>query len=122
MSSLGSESRPCRATEVRVTSTQLVVALSDGRTMTVPLQWYPRLAHGTASQRRSWRLIGRGVGIHWPALDEDIDVEALLAGRRSAESKASLRQWLRSRERGVRKAPRSTRERRQHPVRGARRG
>ncbi len=75
----------------------LVVDLVDGRTLTVPLAWYPRLAHGTLAERSSWRLIGRGEGIHWPDLDEDISVEGLLAGRRSGETQQSLRRWLQSR-------------------------
>jgi hypothetical protein len=74
-----------------------MVGLRDGRTVIVPLRWYPRLVHGTASQRRRWQLIGRGEGIHWPDLDEDISVAALLAGRASGESQGSLRRWLRSR-------------------------
>ena len=75
----------------------LAVDLADGRTITVPLAWFPRLAHGTAAERANWRLIGGGVGIHWPDLDEDISVESLLAGRRSGETQASLRRWLTAR-------------------------
>jgi hypothetical protein len=82
---------------VRVTTDELVVDLIDGRTVTVPLQWYPRLAHGTAAQRRKWRLVGRGEGIHWPDLDEDISVDDLLAGRPSNESQTSFQRWLRER-------------------------
>ena len=108
MSSSSTETRMGKAADVRVTPSHLIVALADGRTMTVPLRWFPRLAHGTASQRRSWRLIRRGVGIHWPELDEDINVEDLLAGRRSGESKASLQRWLRSRSRAGRKPVRPT--------------
>lgn len=80
-----------------MTEDTLVVDLVDGRTLSVPLSWYPRLAHGTAAERAEWRLIGRGEGIHWPKLDEDISVEGLLAGRRSGESQASLQRWLQSR-------------------------
>jgi hypothetical protein len=98
-----------------------MVALTDGRTVSVPLRWYPRLAHGTTSQRRAWRLVQRGVGIHWPALDEDVNVEDLLAGRRSAESKASLRQWLKSRERVGRKGTHAASDGRQSSIRSARR-
>jgi len=76
----------------------LIVDLSDARTITVPLAWFPRLVFGTPEERANWRLIGRGAGIHWPDLDEDISVESLLAGRRSAETQASLRRWLQSRE------------------------
>ena len=78
----------------------LIVGFADGRTITVPLAWFPRLAHGTPEERANWRLIGGGVGIHWPDLDEDISVESLLAGRRSGETQASLRRWLRARKAG----------------------
>jgi hypothetical protein len=91
-----SETNPplAQAHSVRVTTDELIVDLVDGRTVTIPLHWYPRLLHGTATQRRKWRLIGQGDGIHWPELDEDISVEALLAGRPSGESRASLQRWL----------------------------
>jgi hypothetical protein len=85
------------AQDVRVTEDTLVVDLLDGRTLSVPLAWYPRLAYGTPGERADWRLIGRGDGIHWPKLDEDISVEGLLAGRRSGESQASLQRWLEAR-------------------------
>ena len=85
------------AQDVRVTNDTLVVDLVDGRTLSVPVTWYPRLAHGTSAEQAEWELIGRGHGIHWPKLDEDISVEDLLAGRRSAESPASLKRWLQSR-------------------------
>ena len=77
----------------------LTVDLSDGRTVTVPLAWYPRLAHATPTERNNWRLIGRGEGIHWPDLDEDISVASLLAGHPSGESQTSLHRWLESRQR-----------------------
>jgi hypothetical protein len=70
------------------------VDLADGRTITAPLVWFPRLKHGTAAERANWRLIGAGEGIHWPQLDEDISVESLLAGRPSGETQDSLRRWL----------------------------
>ena len=82
------------------TGDALVVDLVDGRTITVPLTWYPRLAHGTPAERANWRFIGEGEGIHWPDLDEDISVEGLLAGRRSGETQASLRRWFESRKAG----------------------
>ena len=88
-----------RAVAVKVTDDELAVQLEDGRTVAVPLVWYPRLLHGTKRERSRWRLIGRGVGIHWPALDEDISVAGLLAGRRSGESQASLKRWFDSRTR-----------------------
>ena len=93
------------AKHVRVTQGTLVVELHDGRTVSVPLDWYPRLAHGSPSERRQWELIGPGIGIHWPALDEDISVEGLLQGRPSGESTQSFRRWLASRKRPVRNPP-----------------
>ena len=86
-----------RAQDVSFTADSLVVDLVDGRTITVPLTWYPRLAHGSQAERANWRLIGEGEGIHWSNLDEDISVEGLLAGRRSGETQASLRRWIESR-------------------------
>jgi Protein of unknown function (DUF2442) len=86
------------ATEVYVTDDTLTLDLSDGRTISAPLAWYPRLFHGTADERTRWRLIGQGRGIHWPDLDEDISVDNLLAGNRSAESQNSLKKWLGQRE------------------------
>lgn len=80
---------------------ELVVELIDGRTVRVPVAWYPRVLHGTLDQRNNCCLIGRGEGIHWPELDEDISVDDLLAGRASGETKASLRRWLESRDNGV---------------------
>jgi hypothetical protein len=65
--------------DVQVLEAELIVRLSDGRTVSAPLAWFPRLLHGTAEQRKNWRLIGKGVGIHWPDLDEDISVRSLLA-------------------------------------------
>ncbi len=97
MSSSVSEVRVAQAEKVRVTDEELIVDLVDGRTVTVPMQRYPRLANGTPAERRNWRLIGRGEGIHWPDLDEDIGVEDLLAGRPSGESQTSLQRWLKSR-------------------------
>lgn len=97
------------ARQVRVTNEALVVELDDGRVMSVPLAWYPRLAEATASERRRWELIGPGIGIHWPDIDEDISVEALLLGQRSNESDASLRRWRTSRQRSADKPLRPTR-------------
>jgi hypothetical protein len=94
MSTSGIELRDAVAQGVTASDEALIVDLADGRTITVPLAWFPRLAHGTPAERANWRLIGGGVGIHWPDLDEDIRVESLLAGRRSGETQASLRRWL----------------------------
>ncbi len=82
------------AASVRVSSDTLSMELTDGRAISVPVAWYPRLSHGTTEERNHWRLIGNGRGIHWPDLDEDISVENLLAGRPSGESQASLKRWL----------------------------
>ena len=86
-----------RRQNVKVTEDALTVDLADGRTVTVPLSWYPRLTHGTPAERTNWRLIGRGEGVHWPDLDEDISVAGLLAGHRSGETSGSLQRWLVSR-------------------------
>jgi len=83
-----------RAVHARVTRDALTVDLADGRTLMVPLAWYPRLLHGSAAERSRWRLIGKGVGIHWPDLDEDISIAGLLAGKPSGESPRSLQAWL----------------------------
>ena len=80
-----------------MTHDTLRVDLSDGRSISVPLSWYPRLLHASAGERKRWRLIGKGVGIHWEDIDEDISVEGLLAGRPSGESQASFKKWLASR-------------------------
>lgn len=82
------------ATQVSLTDDTLSVDLSDGRSISAPLAWYPRLLHGTPDERNRWRLIGRGGGIHWPDLDEDISVENLLTGKASGESQASFQAWL----------------------------
>lgn len=87
---------PC-ATAVRFGADDLVIELEDGRSLSVPIAWFPRLAHGTEAERANWRLIGRGEGIHWSDLDEDISVESLIAGRASQESQASLAKWLKGR-------------------------
>src|SRR5881227_1191838 len=88
---------------VTVTEDAVAVDLNDGRTVTAPLAWYPRLLHGTARERRHWRLIGGGEGVHWPDLDEDLSVEGLLAGRPSAESQVSFKKWLEGRRRRANK-------------------
>lgn len=97
MSSSSTESKALHARRVAITDDSLTVDLVDGRSVSVPLVWYPRLSHGSAAERSNWQLIGRGEGIHWPDLDEDISVSGLLAGHRSAESQASLQRWLGSR-------------------------
>ena len=94
MRSSGTEHDQARAQRVRCSADSLTVELSDGRSLTVPLEWYPRLLHGSARERSRWELVGDGNGIHWPDLDEDISIEGLLAGRRSLESPGSFSQWL----------------------------
>lgn len=97
MSTSPSELGAALAQHVAITDDALVVDLVDGRTVSVPISWYPRLVHAAPSERNNWRLIGRGEGIHWPDLDEDISVVGLLAGRPSGETQSSLRRWLESR-------------------------
>lgn len=82
------------AVAVRVDNSAICVDLSDGRIISVPLAWYPRLVRATKKERGEWRLVGGGSGIHWPALDEDISVDNLLAGHPSAESEQSYQKWL----------------------------
>ena len=93
------------AKNVRVTDRELVVELRDGRVVSVPLAWYPRLAEGSPRERRRWELLGPGIGIHWPDLDEDISVEGLLQGLPSGESLASLSEWRAARKRPANQAP-----------------
>jgi len=93
MNTLVDERRAVVAEDVKVTPDSLVVKLSDGRTITAPLAWFPRLAHGSARERNNWRFIGRGEGIHWPDLDEDISVEGLLLGKPSGKSPRSFSRW-----------------------------
>ena len=96
MSTLILEQEPL-ASSLDVTSDALIVELSDGRTLSIPLAWYPRLLHGTDEERRNWQLLGDGYAIEWPDLDEHIGIEGLLAGRSSGESLTSLQGWLASR-------------------------
>ena len=97
MASSISEVRLAKVQSVSFTDSTLVADLSDGRTISVPVNWYPRLLHGTPEERNHWRLIGKGDGIHWPDLDEDISVENLILGQPSGESQQSFKQWLESR-------------------------
>jgi hypothetical protein len=87
-----------RAQNLAITEDGLIVDLSDGRSITVPMAWYPRLQHGTSGERNNWRWIGNREGIHWPDLDEDISVENLILGQPSGESQDSFRRWLEKRD------------------------
>jgi len=97
MSTSRSNGESVRAQNVRVSRDAFSVDLTDGRTIVIPLEWFPRLVYGTAKERKSWRLVGQGHGIHWPDLDEDISVENLLAGNPSGESQRSFKKWLEQR-------------------------
>ena len=97
MSTSPIEPGPAAAKAVRVTAQSVTVDLADGRSITVPISWYPRLAAATEAERNNWRFVGRGEGIHWPDLDEDISVDNLLGGERSGESRRSFDAWLASR-------------------------
>ena len=105
MSSLSLKIQTPSALSVTVDEDSLAVDLSDGRTVVVPLAWYPRLLHGSPKERKNWRLIAGGEGMHWPDLDEDLSVEGIVLGRPSAESQASLKRWLEARESSVRRRP-----------------
>ncbi len=102
MSTLVDETEQAHAINIKVTEDSLAVDLDDGRTIVVPLGWYPRLWYGTPDERSNVEIIGQGEYFHWPDLDEDLTVSGLLAGRRSGESQRSLKQWLeeRGRKRG----------------------
>ena len=97
MNTSRTEIRLAPAQHVTVTEDSLIVDLTDGRTISVPIVWYPRLVHGTMEERNNWELLGGGEGIHWPDIDEDLSVEGLIAGRPSGESQRSFKKWLESR-------------------------
>jgi len=94
MNTLTNETQVTRIKHVTVTDDALTIDLNDGRTVAVPLAWYPRLLYGTTEARTKWRVIGDGEGIHWPELDEDISVDNLLTGKPSGESQRSFKRWL----------------------------
>jgi hypothetical protein len=94
MSILETELKLATAQDVNVSDDSFTVDLDDGRTIVVPTSWFPRLINGMPPERANFRFIGKGAGIHWPDLDEDISIESLLAGRRSGETQPSLRRWL----------------------------
>ena len=94
MNTLAVEIRIPEALDVLLTDDTLSVDLSDGRSISVPIAWFPRLLHSTEQERNNWRLIGKGQGIHWEDIDEDISIEGLLAGKPSGESQESFKKWL----------------------------
>ena len=106
MTTLAIELEIPSAENVTVTNDTLSVDLSDGRTISVPIAWYPRLSHAELRERENWKLIGGGHGIHWEDIDEDISVEGLLAGKPSGESQQSFKKWLEAR--ASRRTKRST--------------
>ncbi|MFQ5633561.1 MAG: DUF2442 domain-containing protein [bacterium] len=89
-----------KAQNVTVNEDTLAVDLDDGRTVSVPVAWFPRLIYGSQEECNNWRLIGKGEGMHWPDLDEDISVENLIFGKRSGESRRSFQKWLSARSAG----------------------
>ena len=97
MSSAQMDTAEAMATSVTATNDLLSATLADGRVISVPLSWYPRLLHATPEERSRWELHAQGRHIHWPDIDEDLSVEGLLGGRPSRESNASLRKWLEAR-------------------------
>ena len=94
MNTLAVEIRIPEALNVSLTDDTLSVDLSDGRSISVPIAWFPRLLHSSEQERNNWRFIGKGQGIHWEDIDEDISIEGLLAGRPSGESQESFKKWL----------------------------
>ncbi|HEV8131862.1 MAG TPA: DUF2442 domain-containing protein [Acidobacteriota bacterium] len=97
MSSLGVDIQEARAQSVIVSDEALSIDLVDGRTVIVPLVWFPRLWHGSKEERDNLEIFGDGAYIHWPDLDEDLTIAGLLEGKRSGESLTSLKKWLASR-------------------------
>jgi len=97
-------------TRVRATKDALEVKFNDGRSVSLPIDWFPRLLHGSLKERNTWQLNGDGFGIHWPLLDEDLSAASLLAGRRSRESAQSFQRWLQVRRRNRRLRVRSRRK------------
>ncbi|HUF08814.1 MAG TPA: DUF2442 domain-containing protein [Rhodothermales bacterium] len=96
MTTLVLEKEP-EVVEIETTDNHLVAHLADGRLISIPLEWYPRLENGTTRELANYELSGGGYGVHWPDLDEDISVENMLEGRRSQESEESFQRWLSSR-------------------------
>jgi hypothetical protein len=110
MNTLTTEVQQPKAQSVVITEDSVIVDINDGRTISVPLAWYPRLLHSFPEERDRWRLIGNGEGIHWPDLDEDLSVENLLAGKPSGESQTSFKRWFEARKRRQKPTYRSLRK------------
>lgn len=100
MRTLAIEVQIAKIQDVSVGEDSLTVDLADGRTISLPLGWYPRLLHATPEERDNWRLVGEGEGVHWPALDEDISAENIVLGKPSGESQRSFQRWLKGRQEG----------------------
>lgn len=98
MSTLKLETEPL-AVNVEIRDDKLIIDLADGRALSVPLNWYPRLLHGSRKELQNWTLLGGGYAVEWSDLDEHIGIEGLLAGRKSGESHSSFERWLSSRKR-----------------------
>jgi hypothetical protein len=98
MSILRAELPAASVQNATVADEKLTVELSDGRVISLPLAWFPRLVHATPQERGNWRLIGNGEGIHWSDLDEDVSVENVILGRPSGESQRSLERWIEERQ------------------------
>jgi hypothetical protein len=112
MSTSGLAIEAATAKHVRVTRDSVIVDLHDGRSVSVPVVWYPRLAHGSMTERQNWQLIGPGIGIHWPDLDEDVSVDGLLRGLPSGEGPESFKRWLAARQGPANKRMQPTKARR----------
>ena len=104
MSSLERTEKEPRAQGVKVVEDTLILDLVDGRTISVPVVWYPRLWYGTPEERSNFEIIGDGAYVHWPDVDEDLTVAGILEGRRSVESPESIKKWLAGREQAGKKA------------------
>jgi hypothetical protein len=97
MRSSEGDRREARARAVSLTADELTLDLVDGRTISVPLAWYPRLWNGSPEERAHVEILADGAYLHWPDLDEDVSVEGIVEGRRSGESSSSLKGWLAAR-------------------------
>ena len=97
MSSSTVDAQAATAVNIVLDDAHVSFELADGRVVSAPIAWYPRLLNGTVAERNEWRLIAGGRGVHWPALEEDISVENLLNGQPSGESQTSLKKWLEQR-------------------------